>query len=232
MPNISVGFYNPWKKKALLWVSVLGVCLFHPFFLSFAFGIEANSSLFDQNPSGAVANTASNQPMALPEEIPNPSPSIFSTLIKVVLALALIVALIYITIWGLKLIMEKRGWNSNIDDGKPIKVLTSTFLAPRKSLYLVEVGKRILVLGVGQEEISCLDIITEQDEVDLLKQGTQQGFPKIFNHIMQKQDTAQTEVDAKKIIEESNLVVGGYLDKLKKISTRKKTETENKGDLK
>jgi len=165
------------------------------------------------------------QPLALPEETPNPSPSFLSTLARVFLALAIIVGLIILTVWGVKYIWDRQGWNTLGEQTKPIKILTTTYLAPRKALHLIEVGKRLLVVGVGNDEINCLDVITEPGEVEFLRQATQQGFPKVFSRVLQKTESAQNEVETKKIIEESNQLVGVYVEKLKKISKKKKGES-------
>jgi flagellar biogenesis protein FliO len=166
--------------------------------------------------------------LALPEEKPNPSPNLLSTLLQVVFYLALIVGLIILTVWGVKFIWEKQGWGNLAEPGKPIKVLTTTYLAPRKVIHLVEVGNRLLVVGVGNEEIHCLDVITEKSEVEELRQATQQGFPKIFNRIVKKHEADQEEQETHRIIEEGNQLVGGYVEKLKKISKKKKNTGDNR----
>jgi flagellar protein FliO/FliZ len=217
---------NLWTLPRLLGLA-LGVCLFLLLLASKASAIEPNSPLFSQDTGVSTAKDAS-KPLALPEEKPNPSPGVFSTLLRLFLALALTIGLIFATIWGLKIVWEKRGWNNLAEEGKPIKVLTSTYLAPRKSIHLVEVGKRILVLGVGNDEINCLDVIQEPEEVESLRSASsQQGFPKIFDRVLRKNETADGEAEAQKIIRESSQLVGGYVEKLKKISTKKKTETES-----
>lgn len=216
---------NPWNRS--LWVGLaLGVCLFQPFIPFKAFALEPNSPLFEQNKSTSPGNEKQNLPMPLSEESPNPSPGIFSSLFRLFLGLSITVGLIFVTVWGLKIIWEKRGWNSMAEEGKPIKVLTSTYLAPRKTIHLIEVGKRILVVGVGNDDMSCLDVIRDPEEVELLRQATQQGFPKVFKRIIQKNEAAQQELEAKKMVEESTQAVGSYIDKLKQVSKKKKTKVD------
>ena len=213
---------NPWKLFTFLGL-VLGVWFFQPFFVSNALAIDFSSPLFEKNQNNSVDKEKNAEPLALPEETPNPSPGLLSTLLRVLFALAFVIGLIVVTVWGVKFIWEKQGWNNLGEQSKPIKVLTSTYLAPRKTIHLVEVGKRLLVLGVGNEEVNCLDVITEPGEVEALRQAAQQGFPKIFNRIVQKHETVQQEAETHKIIAESSQLVGGYLEKLKRISKKKKT---------
>jgi flagellar biosynthetic protein FliO len=217
---------NSWK---IFWVLglVLGFSVFQPFGLERAYALEPNSPLFDQN---SKANSApSSQPMALPEEIPNPSPGLFSTLVRLISALALTIILIAVTVWGLKWILEKRGWNNQTDEGKPLKILSSLYLAPRKTIYLVEVGKRILVLGVGSDEVNCLDVIQDAEELEALKNAFPQGFNGIFNRIVRRHETDQQEAETKQMIEESSQAVGDYVAKLKSIKN-KKTPSETTGE--
>ena len=221
---------NPWKLIPLMGL-VLGVCLFQSFFPSRAWAIDSNSPLFEKNTNAVPGEKEKNsQPLALPEEAPNPSPGLFSTLLRVFLVLVLIVGLIILTVWGVKFVWEKQGWNNLSETGKPIKVLTSTYLAPRKTVHLIEVGKRLLVVGVGKDEMNCLDVITDPQEVESLRQAAQQGFPKIFNRVMNKHEAVQGEADAKRIIQESNELVGGYVEKLKGFTKNKKNAVRGKGE--
>jgi len=222
MPMTHFTHRNPWSLFLILgWT--LGVCFFLPFGGTQAFALDPDSRLFEQTPNNPNPSVASNQPLALPEETPNPSPNLFVTFLRLLGALAIIIALIVATVWGLKLVWEKRGWNQLSDDGKPIRVLTSTYIAPRKAIHLVEVGKRILVVGVGNEELNCLDIIQDPEEVEALKNSCIQGFPKILNKIVRRNESADQEAETEKIIKESNVAVGDYVEKLKKMKRRKNT---------
>ncbi len=201
----------------------LGVCFFYSVTNAIA-AVDQHSSLFPQNQMDLTSNEKSAQPLALPEETPNPSPNVFSSLLRLVLALGLIIALIFATVWGLKVIWAKRGWNNLSEEDKPIKVLASTYLAPRRAIHLVEIGKRILVVGIGNNEMSCMDVITDPAEVEALLKVTKQGFPAVFNRLIKKETTVQHEADAQKMIKESSKVVEGYVEKLKKISRVKKED--------
>lgn len=207
--------FSPWILVGL----VLGACLFVSV-PSSVLALDSNSPLFQpdqQDKNTTVDKAKPTAPLPLPEEAPNPSPGIFSTLVRLLFALGLTIGLIFATVWGLKIIWEKKGWNALGDENKPIRVLTSAFLAPRKTIHLVEIGKRILVVGVGNDEVSCLDVITNPEEVELLRNSTQQGFPKVFNRALQKQEMVHQEAETQRIVEESNQLVGGYVEKLKKI---------------
>ncbi len=219
---------NFWNLSFLLWLGlVLGICYFLPGASFVQAQVDEKSTLFQQGPSTSFHSAPVSQPMALPEEASTPSPGLFSAFARLVLALAVTIGLIVVTVWGLKWIWERRGLGQWAEEGKAIRVLASAFLSPRKSIYLVEVGKRILVVGVGGEEMTCLDVIREEGEVEALRGATQQGFPGVFNRVMQNHQTADTEAEAKRILEESNQAVGGYVAQLrnmKKKSTPESTE--------
>jgi flagellar biogenesis protein FliO len=191
--------------------------------------IDSNSALFSQN-SPQSSSVTSPQALALPEATPNPAPSFFSILARLLLALGVTVGLIYVTIWGLKLIWEKQGWNVKVDEGKPIRVLNSMHLGPRKTVQVIEIGKRLLVLGVGHEEVNCLTVITEPDEIDSIKQASQTAFPHLLQRVVRKQEGATTDSAPENIFVESRQVMDGYLNKLKTISKRKKNKDQDGGD--
>jgi flagellar biogenesis protein FliO len=214
---------NPWGPSVLVILSLgLGV---------FCFANAARAFADDLSPIYQAAQTGVNtsqekpgQPLALPEAAANPSPGIFATFVRLVLTLVLIVGLIFVTVWGLKIVWEKRGLTNNTDEAKPIKVLNSTYLAPRKAIHLVEVGNRILVLGVGNDEITRLDVITDPAEVESIRQSTQVGFPNILDRLIHREVVEKTDAETQQMIAESNETVGGYVEKLKRAGRKRKSE--------
>ena len=221
MPRIPLFTCSPWKLPFLLGLA-LGFFFFQSCAVSKAWALDPNSPLFDQSQNAGPSQTPSTQPMALPEETPSPSPGLFSTLLRLVLALGVTLGLVVATVWVLKWVWERKGWNQIQEEGKAVRVLSTTYLAPRKSIHLVEVGKRILVVGVGNEEIQCLDVIQEPGEVEALRGATgQQGFPNVFNRVLGRHETEDSKADAQRLLEESRQAVSGYVDRLKKMRKKK-----------
>ncbi|MGH7739223.1 MAG: FliO/MopB family protein [bacterium] len=190
-----------------------------------AWAIDSDSSLFSPSATSSTAQT-----LALPTATPSPAPGFFSILLRLVFALAITIGLIYLTVLGLKMIWDKQAWNVKVDDGKPIRVLSSLHLGPRKSLQVVEIGKKLLVLGVGHEEIHCLSEITEPEEIEIIKQAGMRTFPNLLQRVVRKQEGVAGEPAPEKFFEESRQVLGGYLDKLKAVSKRKKDKNQEDGD--
>ncbi len=74
--------------------------------------------------------------------------------IDVVLKLALVLALVYVSMVGLRWL--KKGKSHNLAGGATINVLETTGLAPGRSLHLVVVGEKTLLLGATDTHISLL----------------------------------------------------------------------------
>ena len=68
--------------------------------------------------------------------------------------LALVVGLIYLTGWGLRALLGRARLPLTCTGS--IGVLESANLAPNKSLYLVEVGSKVLLLGGTQTQLAVL----------------------------------------------------------------------------
>ena len=54
-------------------------------------------------------------------------------------------------------------------EGKPIKVISTGFLAPRKSIALVEVAGDVLVLGISNDQISLLGNVQDPERIEHIK---------------------------------------------------------------
>ncbi len=142
-----------------------------------------------------------------------------SLIFHLIVALVVTIALLYLTVWGLKLVWDKRSaWRAPVETNQPIKILTSTYLSPRKVVYLVEIGKRILVLGVGTNEISKLETIEDADEIQAIKQVTStQTFPTLLQKILHRQ---QIEKETQEIFDQGHQTLSEYTKKLKETSKR------------
>jgi flagellar biogenesis protein FliO len=227
MKNLYLFTRNPsWWLSFLLMLS-LGLFSYFVNTSSIFADVTAASSIYQQNPTGVNTPTEKpGQPLTLPEAGDNSSPGIFSTFFHIVLNLGLIIAFIFITVWCLKMVWEKRGISNSAEETKPIKILKSTYLAPRKAIHLVEVGNRILVLGVGNDEITRLDVITDPVEMETIRQSTQIGFPNILERLIHREVSEKTNAETQKIILEGSAAVNGYVEKLKRTSRKRKEQDE------
>lgn len=219
---------NPFTKmnplrSPFLWAGFLGVCLFLVT-VPKVHGVDEQSSIF-QNQPGKIStpDPSGSAPLALPEETQSPAPGLFSTFLRLILALGITLGLVVLTIWGLKWVWEKRGIAQGSEDGKPVRVFHTTYLAPRMSIQLVEIGSRVLVLGVGHEEVRCLEVIKDPNEIAQLKEGTQTGFPQALQRILRTKEAQEKGEQTQAIIRESHEAVGEYVQNLKNLKKKKNT---------
>ncbi len=116
-------------------------------------GISADKNAdAGDNVEGTDAFPGYQEPAA--STLPNP----FYALLRSLGSLIFILALIYLSIYGLKVYMNKKpgfSFSSNIH------VLESVFLSANKSLHLVEVGGEVLLLGVTEGGMNVLKEISD-----------------------------------------------------------------------
>jgi len=81
--------------------------------------------------------------------------------------LLLVVGLIYLTAWGLRAVMGK----ARLGPARAgrLGVLETTALAPNRSLYLVEVGGKVLLLGATPTQLTLLSEFSDPDVVKELR---------------------------------------------------------------
>jgi|GEM_PF-1645806 len=123
-------------------------------------------------------------PSTFATEIPldtSTSDSFFSIMMKLGLGLGLVVLLA----WGAVWLLRRSSLGQQLGGaGQVIRVVERSFLGPKKAIYLVEIGGRILALGVTEENISPL---TEWQEGELeLKplQPPAQSFATHFKSVL------------------------------------------------
>jgi len=93
--------------------------------------------------------------------------SLWPSLAQLAGALVFVLALIWGTTWLARRLMKGR-FGGGAEDH--MRVLERLHLAPKKSVEIVAVGKRVLVLGVTENQIGLL---TELESGDLSQPGTQ-----------------------------------------------------------
>ncbi|MCG3137982.1 MAG: hypothetical protein HJJLKODD_01838 [Phycisphaerae bacterium] len=77
------------------------------------------------------------------------------------LALAGVLGIIGLVTWALR----RWGPAARLGGESAIKIIGRTYLAPKQSLTLVRLGRRVLLLGATSEQITCLSHIENDDEV-------------------------------------------------------------------
>ncbi len=95
-------------------------------------------------------------------------PTLFSSSLKVVTALMIVLSLMLVIYYFVKKYLLKDGSLLGMD--KQIKVLSTSYIAPKKSINLIEVAGEILVLGVTATNINLLTKIENKEVVEKIKE--------------------------------------------------------------
>jgi flagellar protein FliO/FliZ len=113
----------------------------------------------------------------------------YSLTFDLVVKLGLVIGLIYLTMWALKrFVLGPQARTSPTRLAGRVEVLDTTHLAPNRTVYLVEVADRVLVLGATQSTLSTLAEIKEPGAIDLLKArpADEEAAPSSFADQFQK----------------------------------------------
>ncbi len=99
---------------------------------------------------------------------------------KTVLMLGIVIAVMLLLLWLFKKYMNGAGGRFGRSQSSPIKVLSTSFLGPKKSLSIVDVAGEVLVLGITAESITCLATLDREDALEEIKKyktdRTKPGF--------------------------------------------------------
>lgn len=140
--------------------------------------------MFDQSSTAAVDQ--SNAPGAA--SATDMTGSLLPTMAKMVSALVLVIAGIYFGIYGLKK-LSTRG-SARAGKSGNLELLETTYVAPKRTISLVRVGERSVLIGVTDQNISVLSELDKDETAELLKSEptelTQPGFASVLNSATKK----------------------------------------------
>lgn len=140
----------------------------------------------------------SGEPLLLAgSEKPETEDSLWESGFKMLTTLAFVVGLMFLLFYIFKKLVAKQGMFGTAD--KPIRVLSTGFLGPKKSIAMVEVAGRVLILGVANEQITLLSSLEDEDEVARLVNNDTKGQNDQLPPI-KKQSQARNSQPKKKIV--------------------------------
>jgi flagellar protein FliO/FliZ len=87
--------------------------------------------------------------------------------VRMVVVLGIVIAAIYLVFYLLK-----RASGGRLENSPMIRVLGSHGLPGNKALHLVEVGRQVFLIGVGDDAISFISEISDQESLDELRLKT------------------------------------------------------------
>ena len=100
---------------------------------------------------------------------------------NLMLKLGLVLLFVYLSVWALKKVSQRRG---RLLPGRgPLQVLETTSLAPNRGLHLIAVGRRVFLIGSTPESITILGDVSE--ETDLCRQPDAQTDKPSFGSQLQ-----------------------------------------------
>ncbi len=99
----------------------------------------------------------------------NEEQSLMGYAVKMLATLAFVVGLMFLLFYIFKKVVAKQGMFGSAD--KPIRVISTGFLGPKKSIAMVEVAGRVLILGVANEQITLLSSLEDEAEVARIVNG-------------------------------------------------------------
>lgn len=88
--------------------------------------------------------------------------SFVKALVKGLGALFIILALIYGFVWILRFFMNKKSFGNPTSD--QIRVLSTTYIAPKKSVALLQVYEKAILIGVSEDSMTTLTELDEEGE--------------------------------------------------------------------
>ena len=135
----------------------------------------AGLTMINVNPAGAsgttvtkaaetVAGHEAGTPLAGGEQ-----PSVAAAVAKMVSALALVILVAYGALFALKKMMNRRyGGGRN---GGSLEVMQSTYVGPHKQVSLVRVGKRAVLVGITDHQITTLTELDPEETEEFVGQA-------------------------------------------------------------
>jgi len=113
----------------------------------------------------------------------NFGPGIAEILFKLVISLVVIIGLIYGSIFLLRKISNRTLPQAN----QWVKVIGRSYLTPKQSLYIVKMGQKFAVLGVGDSSINLIKELTPEEAESLnVPTDKPREFAGIFKNLLKK----------------------------------------------
>lgn len=113
-----------------------------------------------------TTSDATNTTPGTEQPVPAFTSTALPSMFKVASALVLVVACIYVGVWGLKKTMGKK--YSGNRQYNALEVLETTFVAPKKSVSLVRVAGKAVLIGVSENQIAVLTELSREETAEVL----------------------------------------------------------------
>ncbi|PWB68686.1 flagellar biosynthetic protein FliO [candidate division GN15 bacterium] len=158
---------NRWTMVVLLAAALAGVILIGTGRNSDHAVVFAQTNQAQTAPADSIAASATPvyEPMTGKSEAA-------ASLIKMLVALAVVIVCIYVGIFLLKKLMAKR--HTGHGGNSLLEVIETAYIDPKKSLSLVRVADKSVLIGVTDNQISMLTELDSQHTQTVIQQTSQQ----------------------------------------------------------
>lgn len=150
---------------------------------------EAKAEHADENTGTHVLTTVVKEDAAAGNLISKPptqssgAPEIYGSFIKMLIVLGILIALLLVVLYVVKKFVWKKIGKGGQEDG--IKVITSAYVGPKKSIALVEVAGERIVVGITSDNISMLTKVSKGMEFhDVLNEQVSSVADETLNNMI------------------------------------------------
>lgn len=163
---------NPMGKRSIITVAVMIAMAVIGMIVINLNRVEADSSVLFKQESTEVASVTTGYQ----------SPTVMPSLYRIGGALALVIACIYAGIFLLKKVTGQR--YSPGHKGSLMEVVETLYIAPKKTVSLIRVVDRTVLIGITEEHISVLSELDEK-ETEIIKASLQSDEePEKFGNML------------------------------------------------
>jgi flagellar protein FliO/FliZ len=157
-------------KRKLLFIIVVVVSFCVVTFIDSKVCCVAKETKIEQNEKGTKPIPDEEKPLANRTYDVN----FFFLIVKAVFSLLIITALIYFI---LRFFLKGQRWITK--QQKFIQTIATHSLTPNKYIQIVEIGNKLLVLGISEHNINLLTEIVDKEEIDFIKTESAKQEDKI-----------------------------------------------------
>ena len=174
------------KKTTILTAVILGAALL---------GLLATGSLQNRDNVSAAEALSQVLPQSSTGTTTDTGAPIWA-IVKMLCALAVVIVVLYGGLYLLKRMMTNRRFAASQDAA--LEVMESAYVGPKKMVSLVRVGKKAVLIGVTDQQISMLTELTPEETTTMLAQAPKAKTSESFGQLFKRTTEKFRETQAKK----------------------------------
>ncbi|MCK4573471.1 MAG: flagellar biosynthetic protein FliO [candidate division Zixibacteria bacterium] len=123
--------------------------------------------------------------------------SAMPSLVKLLSALAVVILCIYVGVFLLKKLMGRKYTGGGRSDA--LEVIESSYVGPKKTVTLLRVGERAVLVGVAENQMSMLTELSRDETAKILEQSrSEEEQPMNFKSILSTASDKLREIGLKR----------------------------------